>query len=290
MQACDGLTNYFSAVSPYEGLYPNNLPTFYLVTLPYATNWNITIFLAEDDGYAGQMYGVNAPTGSPLTTNTFGPQRTIVVLGDSYTKGFVPYETNSAGQQYQSQWLNGFAWNLQRYGDRIKVYPAGVGGQGYAYAYNVPPYYVGRVTNDVFNIGAPPDFVLVTGSINDNGQSSNTIYQAATNLYSTLVSGLPNTKLAVIGNWYKGPAISSGDIAQDGALQTAAQQYGSLPVQGACLIAVCSGQRSSHRRSLFKLHRGHPNEPGRLVGAPMDGETNSGNSQGGKTRSFLPWF
>lgn len=236
IQASDGLTNYFSAVSPYEGLYPNNIPTFYLVSLPYQTNWNITIFLAEDDGYFGQMFGVNAPAGSALTANTFAHQRTLVVLGDSYAKGFLPYETNSAGQQYQDQWLNGFAWDLQRYADNVKVYPAGVGGQGYAYAFNVPPYYVDRVTNDVVNIGAPPDFVLVTGSINDNGQNSNSVYQAATNLYSTLLSNLPNSKIAVIGNWYKLTAISAADIAQDQALQAAAQQYGlpyASPVQGA---------------------------------------------------------
>lgn len=236
VQANDGLTNYYSTVSPYAALYPADTPSLYLVTLPYQTNWNITLLLAEDDGYYGQMYGVNAPAGSTLRVNTFAHQRILVVLGDSYVKGYVPDELDPDGGLYQDQWLNGFAWDLQRYGDNVKVYPAGVGGQGYARADNSPPYYVDRVTNDVLNIGAPPDFLLVTGSINDNTESSNSVYQAATNLYATLISNLPSTKIAVIGNWYVGPSIYATDIAQDEALQAAAQQYGlpyASPVQGA---------------------------------------------------------
>lgn len=233
IEASDGLTNYISFPSMEEGLYPNSSPTLYKINLPYQTNWNVTIIQGMDDGSFANFAGINLPSGGGLYPPSLPHQKTLVVLGDSYAKGYVPYETNSTGQSYPADWLDGFAMDLRYYASNVRIYPAGVGGQGYVLPYNVPPIYVDRVTNDVININ--PDFVLVTGSINDNSESSNSVYQAATNLYATLVASLPNTKIGVIGNWYKGPGIYAADIAQDQALQLAAKQYGlpyASPVQG----------------------------------------------------------
>jgi len=49
----DGVTNFFSSVSPawpFWWLYPFDHPTIYRVDMPYTTNWCITILLATEDG------------------------------------------------------------------------------------------------------------------------------------------------------------------------------------------------------------------------------------------------
>jgi len=238
VSATDGRTNYFGARSVQgsypNGLYPRSSPTFYLVTLPYVTNWFITIRLAMDDGFSGLMAGIDLPTGASLmATNTFPAQRKLVVFGDSYAKGYDP----QSGQSYPNdgaQFLSGFAMDLEQLGSNIKVFPAGVGGQGYVTTNGTPSTYQGRTTNDVANIA--PLFVLVTGSINDEGVSTNTLYNAALLLYGTIKSNLPSANIAVIGTWYKDASPSASMIAND-QMQQAAAAFWSLnyvsPVQQA---------------------------------------------------------
>ena len=229
VRASDGLTNCFSTVN-WGKLYPNSSPTFYLVTMPYATNWNVTLAMTLGGKFPAYFWGVNVPTNAAVCNNTLPRQRIVVVLGDSYAKGFIA----SSG----SQFLQGFAWDLWPMAPNILIYPAGISGQGYVNPNNQPPNFQARLTNDVINLN--PDYVLVTGTINDNGYT-NVLLGAALQLYQTLTNQLPNAKTAVIGNWYRGanaPAESgptSDDIIRDNILQAAANQCGlpyASPVQG----------------------------------------------------------
>ena len=212
----DGWTNYFSSVSPHGYLYPNSQVTLYRVDMPYATNWLVTIFLGMDDGYSGLFEGVNLPSGSTfIWTNSFAYQRKVVVYGDSYAKGYDPTDG--------TEWLSGFAQDLNQFGSNVKVMSSGVGGQGYTNVYDGGNYQT-RLTNDLFNIS--PWMVIVTGSINDNGYTTNQVYQAANLLYGTIVTNLPSANIVVIGTWYKDASPNSSMIANDQMQQAAAAVWG----------------------------------------------------------------
>ncbi len=227
VRVTDGQTNYFSTVS-WGQLYPNSSPSFYLVKMPYLTNWNVTVAMTLGGGVPANVWGLNVPSTAAVYSNTLPRQRIVVVLGDSYAKGYIA----SSG----SQFLQGFAWDLWSMAPNILIYPAGIGGQGYVNAFNYPPYYQSRLTNDVFNLN--PDYVLVTGTINDNGYTTNSIYAAAVQLYQTISSQLPNAKFGVIGTWYLGQgdtAPVASEISRDQAQQAAANLVGlpyASPVQG----------------------------------------------------------
>jgi lysophospholipase L1-like esterase len=223
VEVSDGMTNYFSPVTAAAPggtndwyFYPNSNPTLYLVTMPYTTNWQVTIWLACGPPGSGLIAGINLPTNSVfLPTNTFTPQRRVVVYGDSYAQGYEP--------DNQSHWLYGFAQDLVQMGSNVKIMESGVGGQGYTNVYDGGNYQT-RLTNDLFNVA--PQFVIVTGSINDNGFTTNQVYQAANLLYGTIVSNLPSANIAVVGTWYKDSTPNSSMIANDQMQQAAAAAWG----------------------------------------------------------------
>lgn len=174
-----------------------------LVTVQFGSkaDRNITLYLSGTDG--GYFEGVNVASGDSITANTLPPQKLLAVIGDSYTEGYSSTDANS-------RWLGGFAMLFPQSCHNVQVLPSGVGGTGYVWpATGAKTNYQWRVTNDV--IALNPDFLIITGGLNDyaNSVATNTFYTACTNLFASVSSALPRTKIAVVGPWSKDSTASA---------------------------------------------------------------------------------
>lgn len=122
------------------------------------------------------------------TTHPKGPR--VIVLGDSYTE--------SVGA---SNVLAGYASRLGVHMGWTDLWISGSGGTGYLNPASPGRVkFADRVTTDVINQN--PDIVLITGGINDQGYATaDATGTAAGSLFDTILSGLPNVDLRIVGPW-----------------------------------------------------------------------------------------
>jgi len=157
---------------------------------------NIIFYLSGSQGnYIG---GVNVQAGDTISTNTLGPRKTLEVLGDSYTEGYSQSDVTS-------RWLGGFSMQLERMLTNVDVIPAGVGGTGYSWpgvSGAGTTNYLGRFWTDV--VSNNPNYLIINGGLNDanNNVPTNVLQNAVNKLFSLAVANLPQTKIAVVGNFF----------------------------------------------------------------------------------------
>lgn len=179
----------------------NNLQKLVQVQFATKADRNITLWISGTLG--GYFGGINVATGDSITATTQPTQKLLAVLGDSYTEGYSQTDANS-------RWLGGFAMLFPQSCHNVQVLPSGVGGTGYVWpGTGAKTNYQWRVTNDV--IALNPDFLIITGGLNDyaNSVATNTFYTACTNLFASVSSALPRTKIAVVGPWSKDSTASA---------------------------------------------------------------------------------
>ena len=187
---------------PYNFFYANSSPTLYAFT--YSSNDTRDVTLEIQGAFAG----INVEAGSTIATNPT-PYRQLIVVGDSYVEGYNPVP---GGQD--TRWIFGFASMMQTLTTNLIVIPSGISGTGYTNSFQDGVPYGQRLGPDVLkyatNGRATETFILITGSINDNGYTSNQVYTAGTNIYAQLASNAPNARLMVARTWSKDSTPSAG--------------------------------------------------------------------------------
>jgi hypothetical protein len=133
----------------------------------------------------------------------------LFILGDSYIEGTGASST-----------LTGLATTVGRLLG-METFIGGQGGTGYV---NTGSTGGKAVFGDAARLAkvtaAAPDYVLVFGSQNDDGLSG--IQSAASALYTTLASSLPNAKLIVVGPPSLSSTVSTNRAANRDAVKAAA--------------------------------------------------------------------
>jgi lysophospholipase L1-like esterase len=161
---------------------PDGGQHYYRVNFATSARRRITLKLSDGGGFYGCWID---PTSGWLGSIPYKMHR-LIVLGDSFT---------------EDPDCRSFPSRLMQLFKNLDVWASGVGSTGY-----ISPgtagrtNFQGRVMADV--IANRPEYVLVAGGINDTSNSSNDVYTAATQLYLTIRTNLPATKIFVVGPWW----------------------------------------------------------------------------------------
>lgn len=172
---------------------PDGFAHYYMVTFPTSTRRQITLKMSNGGGfYACWMDPTNGWLGGiPHTMHR------MIVLGDSFTE-------DPVCRAYPSRLMQLFK--------NLDVWASGVGGTGYintGAAGAGRTNFQGRVMADV--VANRPEYVLIAGGINDAGYASNDVYTAATQLYVTIRTNLPHTRIFAVGPWWPRTPDPVGD-------------------------------------------------------------------------------
>lgn len=190
---------------------PNDgsLSTYYI---PFGSTAERRIEVIGYNLFFGGVFTAQTDTIRPAPLR--GPR--TIVIGDSFAGG--TGATNTV--------IDGFVRYMADYLGWDDVAPSGLGGGGYLVG---AATFADRIQHDV--IAYSPDVVIVTGGFND--YASKTLAQilaAATSLFSTLQTGLPNALIIVAGPFFSGgvrdfPATGTLLDARD-AIKSAATAAG----------------------------------------------------------------
>jgi hypothetical protein len=138
-------------------------------------------------------------------------QLKVVMYGDSWTEGYT-YPTIHLESAY--------TWQLGEMLD-AEIFTCGQAGTGYV---TNPGSFEAPFTDSVNRLPAiasiSPDIIFIFGSLNDDGASG--IQTAASSVYSTLASSVPNAKIIVAGPQSTGGSPSANRQANDLAVNLAA--------------------------------------------------------------------
>ncbi|MGY1858402.1 SGNH/GDSL hydrolase family protein [Modestobacter sp. SYSU DS0290] len=159
---------------------------------------------------AGPAVPVTAPTTAPTSAEQEEPAVRVVFLGDSYTAA----SETGVGYAIRTAALLGWTPVLEA-----------IGGTGYLTAGTLPggAPYAARVDEVV---AAAPDVVVVQGSTNDRGNSTEALYTAARDLYSELGARLPEARIVVLGPVLPPGLDQASVLAVRDALRRAAAHEG----------------------------------------------------------------
>lgn len=162
-----------------DNLSPGSL-SYAQVSFPDARLRTVRVYLQIMD-----FGGIDVPTGSLLQVPSAGAPLGVAVLGDSWVEG-------AAGDDSSTPWpavmTAGMGWDY---------YSCGQGGTGYLTAGIFYPYTNSERLDAIGD--ASPDLVVVTGGVNDRGESASDVETAATEVLSGLSSRLPTTPVVVVG-------------------------------------------------------------------------------------------
>jgi hypothetical protein len=174
---------------------------YYRFTFTTAKTRRITIHLCAAD-----FGGITVATGQSIAAAT--PVETVkgLFLGDSWV-------ANDA----DASWPNNFAW-LAGKALGWQTYLCGQSGTGYVNAGTGTAY--GSAGRQTPITASAPDYIVIPGSINDNGLSGQ--QTAAASLYSSLASALPSAKLIVVGPQPVNGGYASASMTNHDAIKTAA--------------------------------------------------------------------
>lgn len=176
----------------------------YRITFAGSAWRRIRVYMSQAD------FGGIDTAASTTVLPTPKPSLSIGFLGDSYTAG-----ANATDP------MQAFPYTVGRLLD-AEVYNAGIAGTGYVSAGGTAVF--GDSTRLAKLVTAAPDWIVVTGSINDQSATPTAVSAAATALYASLATSLPNTRLIVVGV-QPNPAMAAtgNNVANNAALKVAAQ-------------------------------------------------------------------
>ncbi|MGG7652431.1 SGNH/GDSL hydrolase family protein [Kocuria rosea] len=140
----------------------------------------------------------------------------VGVIGDSYTGG------TSMGGKGNDSWAEKLTGMLSA-DMPVDVQPIAYGGSGYI---NVGPFKKTFVDALLQLEPWQPDIIVIFGSINDNGQNPEQLYQTATNVYNRARVLYPNSQMMVIGpTWH----LESQAVHDNSAAVLSAAQDAHIP-------------------------------------------------------------
>lgn len=219
----DGTTTTSYTNSAYVG-WSGATPRYIPITFSSSTTHHMTLSLK------GNFMGVNVASGNTLSSYALPKPNLLIVEGDSYTEGYNP---NVLVNGFSSVWFDGWVWQLARLQPNTLAVPNAVSGTGFTtgtpFGSRVVPDICTLYSNAVSSGKYNQIFITVSGSINDLGVSTNTLYTAATSVYTTLRNNCPQAHLFFVGNWLgAGGRLSplAADIDNDNALSAAAIAVG----------------------------------------------------------------
>ncbi len=157
----------------------------------------------------GGFVGLNLLSGNTIAATTLPKPNLLIVEGDSYTEGYNP-TVLIAG--FQSSWFDGWVWQLANLVPNTIPAPTGISGTGFVSDNGTPsstPKYGSRVLADVVALYSNSVssgkygeiFICASGTINDLGSATNTVYIGVTNVYSLILSNCPLAHVFSVGNW-----------------------------------------------------------------------------------------
>ncbi len=197
---------------------------------------------------SGGFVGINV-TNASITPRPLPRQNLLIVEGDSYTEGYHQYFTTGY------KWYDGWVWQLARLVPNTICIPSGIGGTGFSIT-GYGPTFGQRVVSDICTIYTnaiasgkyDKIFITASGSVNDQGQDTNALYAAATNLYTTIKTACPLANVFFVGNWRAAQgqtAPSANEINEDRKFAEAASSLG-LPYFSPIQEVVLDGGLGGH--------------------------------------------
>lgn len=223
----DGVTT--TAYTNIPDMGPGNRP--YYVPITFSSNTTHHLMLSVKGNFAG----VNVSTGNTLAGRVLSKPNLLIVQGDSYTEGYNPTLWVFG---YPNFWFDGWVWQLAGLVPNTIAIPSGISGTGFVSSNGgTSPTYGDRVIADICAVYAnavasgkySQIFITASGSINDLSYNTNTLYSAATNVYTILKNRCPQARIFFVGNWLGvGGRLTPqpDDLADDAALSAAATTVG----------------------------------------------------------------
>lgn len=245
----DGATTTSYTNVPYMG--PSNTNTYSVpVSFSSSTTHHVRLSIK------GNFGGVRVASGNTISASSPSPKPNLLIVeGDSYTEGYNPTVFVFG---YPSFWFDGWVWQLARLVPNTIAVPSGIGGTGFVSSNGgTTPAYGQRVVADicsVYNNAVASGkynqiFITASGSINDITADTNTLYTAATNVYTILKNNCPQARIFFVGNWLGvggRMTAQADDLINDSTLARAAGTVG-IPY----MSPVLSNIRNAGNYDLF---------------------------------------
>jgi lysophospholipase L1-like esterase len=225
----DGVTTTIYTNVPYLG--PSNTNT-YSVPVTFSSGGTHAVRLSVK----GNFGGVRVAAGNTISASSSSAKPNLLIVeGDSYTEGYNPTVLIFG---YPSYWFDGWVWQLARLVPNTIAVPSSIGGSGFVSSNGgATPTFGQRVVADIcsiYNAAVASGkynqiFITASGSINDIGADTNTLYAAATNVYTILKNNCPQARVFFVGNWLGvggRTTAQADDLAKDKVLSAAAATVG----------------------------------------------------------------
>ncbi len=150
------------------------------------------------------LRSIKVPPTATVWTSSHRASPRVIMLGDSYLGG-----------------IDGIGLSLGHYLGWSNVWEDGVGGTGYLKQNGSYEPLSARLDTDLFPHS--PDIVIIALGLNDaNYFAPSEIQAAAQSVYESILSTLPDTKLAVVGPWWPSGTPTAAILAARDAIKTAA--------------------------------------------------------------------
>ena len=179
---------------------PNNAVQYTPVFFSQNITHHLTIRLL------GAFYGINIKPGESITPRIMPKQNLLLVLGDSYVQG---YSQSYPSPIYATSWLDGWVLQLENMVANLVAFPSGVGGTGFTTT-NTPylsrvdaelcAYYTNAINSGKYN----NIFITASGTINDFGHDTNSLYTNALAVYQHILASCPTARVFFLGTMLHG--------------------------------------------------------------------------------------